>query len=146
MDGRTDNMCETSHYFRAVGRPSGSKKEKKTGVINDPLGQTHNPTGSYHYFHSTFVLFCDILKTGDERTDVTCENNDHWDCGSTERIKKNKKDDKSTSSTLSKLAFSRGRLVSLLRLLHRSTQGNRVMSRDSENSCFSDNSIYNSNI
>ena len=41
----------------------------KTCVINDPLGQTHSPTSSDHYFHATFILFCDILKT-DVRTEI----------------------------------------------------------------------------
>ena len=42
----------------------------KTGVIYDPLGQTHSLTSSEHYFHATFVLFCDIWKVGtDGRTD-----------------------------------------------------------------------------
>ena len=46
---------------------------------NDPLGQTHNPTSSYHYYLETFVSFCDILKRGDGRTDRNmCENNDHY--------------------------------------------------------------------
>ena len=35
------------------------KKEKnKTGVINDPLGQTHSLASSEHCFHLKFVLFC----------------------------------------------------------------------------------------
>ena len=46
-------------------------------VINDPLGQTHNPTSSDSNFQVTFVVFCDILKGGDGRTDNTRENNDH---------------------------------------------------------------------
>ena len=51
----------------------------KTCVINDPRGQTHNATSSDHCFHLKFVLFCDILNTGDRRTDrLTCENNDHY--------------------------------------------------------------------
>ena len=44
----------------------------KTGVINDPLGQTHNHANSEHCFH--FVLFCYILKSGDDM----CENNDPY--------------------------------------------------------------------
>ena len=49
------------------------KKENKTGVINDPFGQTHSHISSDHYSRSTFVLFCEILKSGDERTDgQTC--------------------------------------------------------------------------
>ena len=42
-----------------------------TCVINDPLGQTHSPTSSY--FQTTFVLFYDILKSGDGRTDILTE-------------------------------------------------------------------------
>ena len=41
-----------------------------TGVINDPLGHTHSPGSGDHNSHATFVLFCDILKTG--------ENNDYY--------------------------------------------------------------------
>ena len=35
----------------------------KTGVINDPLGQTHSPTISDHYFHLNVVLFFKNLKS-----------------------------------------------------------------------------------
>ena len=42
----------------------------KTCVINDPLGQTHSPTKIDHYFHATFVLFCNILKSAYGRTSV----------------------------------------------------------------------------
>ena len=45
------------------------KYQKKTSVINDPLGQTHSSTSSEHYFQAMFVLFCDILKSEDGRTD-----------------------------------------------------------------------------
>ena len=46
----------------------------KTCVINDPLDQTHSPTSSDHYFHTTFVVFCDILKSGDGSTDgILCK-------------------------------------------------------------------------
>ena len=60
-------------------------------VINEKLGQTHSPASSDRYFHLRFVLFCEILKSGDERTDgstdTTCENSDHcwpllWSRGS----------------------------------------------------------------
>ena len=47
-------------------------------VINDPLGQTHNPTSNDHYFHRTFLLFCVVLKSGYGRTDNTYENNDYY--------------------------------------------------------------------
>ena len=40
-----------------------------TYVINDPLVQTHSPTSSDHYFQAMFVLFCDVLKSGDVRTE-----------------------------------------------------------------------------
>ena len=36
----------------------------KTGVINDPLGQTHNPANSDHYSNLKIILFCAILKSG----------------------------------------------------------------------------------
>ena len=39
-------------------------------AIYDPLGQTHSPTSSDHL---KVVLFCDILKSGDGRT------NDMWE-------------------------------------------------------------------
>ena len=44
----------------------------KTGVINDLLGQTHNPASSDHYIHLEIVLFSKIL------TDDMCENSDHY--------------------------------------------------------------------
>ena len=54
-------------------------KHVKTCVINDPLGQTHSPTNSDHYFHTTFVLFCDFLKNREGRTEVNMnESNYHY--------------------------------------------------------------------
>ena len=50
----------------------------KIGVINDPLGQTNSHASSEHGFRLKFVLFCEILKSGDGWTDNMCENNDHW--------------------------------------------------------------------
>ena len=41
-------------------------KLSKTGVINDPLGQTHSLGSSEHCFRLKFVLF---WKSGDGRTD-----------------------------------------------------------------------------
>ena len=38
-------------------------------VINDPLGQIHNVASSDHYSHLKFVLFCEILKSGEGRMD-----------------------------------------------------------------------------
>ena len=32
--------------------------KNKTGVINDPLGQTHSLASSEHCFHFKFVLIC----------------------------------------------------------------------------------------
>ena len=52
--------------------------EQDMCAINDPLGQTHSPASSDHYFHSKIVLFCEILKSGDRRTDTTCGNSDHY--------------------------------------------------------------------
>ena len=52
-------------------------KINKTCVINDPLGQTHSPTSSDHFFNRR--LFCFIWKSGEGRTDQNmCENNDHY--------------------------------------------------------------------
>ena len=45
-------------------------------VINDPLDQTHSPAIGDHYPHLKFVLFCEILKSIDGRTDTTYENSD----------------------------------------------------------------------
>ena len=38
-------------------------------VINDPLGQTHSPASSDRYSRWNFILFCEILKSEDGRTD-----------------------------------------------------------------------------
>ena len=54
------------------------QKENKTGVINDPLGQTHSPDSSDHYSHLKFVLFSGILKSGNGRIDTTWKNSDHY--------------------------------------------------------------------
>ena len=47
-------------------------KNYKTGVINDPLGQTHILASSEHCFRLKFVLFCKVGTDG--RTDewMTC--------------------------------------------------------------------------
>ena len=39
-------------------------------VINDPLGQTHSPVSRDHNSHLKVVLFCEILKSRDGRTDI----------------------------------------------------------------------------
>ena len=38
-------------------------------AINDPLGQTHSPASSDHYFRLKVILFSEILKSEDGRTD-----------------------------------------------------------------------------
>ena len=48
--------------------------KNKTGVINDPLSQTHNPASSDHNFHLRTVLFWEILTDGRHM----CENSDHY--------------------------------------------------------------------
>ena len=52
------------------------KKKDKTGVINDPLGQTHSHASSEHRFRFKFVLFW--LVGTDGRTDDMCKNNDPY--------------------------------------------------------------------
>ena len=66
--------------FAHVVRPSppfkiSQNKTNKTGVNNDPLGQTHSHANSEHCFSVVFV-FLD-LKSGDGRTDKLCESSDH---------------------------------------------------------------------
>ena len=51
------------------------KVEDKTDLINDPLGQTHNPAISDHYSHLKVVLFREFLKRGNGRTDDMYKNN-----------------------------------------------------------------------
>ena len=50
-------------------RTAEATTDQDMGAINDPLGQTHSPTSSNHYYHLKPVLFCEILKSGDG-TDV----------------------------------------------------------------------------
>ena len=54
--------------------------KKKTGVINDPLGQTHILASSEHCFRLKFVLFLKVGTDGrtDGWTDDICKNNDHY--------------------------------------------------------------------
>ena len=40
-------------------------RKRQVCVINDPLGQTQSLASSDFYFILKFVLFCDILKSGD---------------------------------------------------------------------------------
>ena len=51
----------------------------KTGVINDPFGQTHSPARSYNNVDLKIVLFCAIFKSWDRLMDGDmCENNDYY--------------------------------------------------------------------
>ena len=60
-----DLKCNFTFYHHTAINKKGSK----TGVINDPLSQTHCPASSDHCFHLKIVLFWAILKSGDGRTD-----------------------------------------------------------------------------
>ena len=42
------------------------KNTQDMSLIDDPLGQTHSPSSSDHYFHAKFVLFWDSMKSTDE--------------------------------------------------------------------------------
>ena len=87
-----------SQTFRIQRQPNEStflyisaqlqKKSQDMFVINDPLGQTHCSTSSDTYFHVTFVLFWDILKSAARRSDKTCKImiTSVRDCGSAEWI------------------------------------------------------------
>ena len=56
------------------------KKEQNnsnmTGVIHDPLGQTHSLASREHWFRLKFVLFWKVGK--DVRPDDMFKNNDHY--------------------------------------------------------------------
>ena len=45
-----------------------TKLTRHVCAINDPLGQTHSPTNSDHYFYLKFVLICEVLISGDGQT------------------------------------------------------------------------------
>ena len=73
-------VSEKKTHWEAKGRkklftPSRKKKiENKTGVINDPLGQTHSLASSEH----CFLLFCFARSEKRGWTDNMCENNDPY--------------------------------------------------------------------
>ena len=68
----------TLNIWQLIERRSNNNR-CKTCVINDPVGQTHSPTSSDHYFQATFVLFFDILRSEDGRmAGNMCKNNDHF--------------------------------------------------------------------
>ena len=58
---------------------ASKQKIQDMRVINDPLGQTHRDcfSSSDHYYCLSFVLFCEVLKSGEGRTYNTCENRYH---------------------------------------------------------------------
>ena len=62
-------------------------KRNKTGVVNDPLCQTHSPVSSDHYSHLKIVLFCSIFKIEDGRTFVKIMVTTGRVCGSASWIK-----------------------------------------------------------
>ena len=53
-----------------LSKTSRVKLRQDLCAINDPLGQTHGPAICDHYSRFKVVLFCEILKSGDGRTDV----------------------------------------------------------------------------
>ena len=57
-----------------LGADQFNSKQNKTGVINDPLGQTHSHASSEH----CFLLFCSSRFEKWGRTDNMCENNDPY--------------------------------------------------------------------
>ena len=70
-------QCYRNEKWQAIVHSSNEKKYK-TGVINDPLGQTHNLAST---LFSLEICFCFAIfwKVGtDGRTDNMCEYNDHY--------------------------------------------------------------------
>ena len=55
------------HGMRGIKGQDGAhgKDGNNISFINDPLGQIHSLARSNHYSHYKFVLFCEILKSGD---------------------------------------------------------------------------------
>ena len=62
-------------YTLVLGEQTAQVIYDKTGVINDPLGQTHNLASSEHCFLLFFALL--DLKSREGRTDM-CKNSDHY--------------------------------------------------------------------
>ena len=86
-------FCTTWKVGPIQGKAAKAVKVKlnKTCVINDPLSQTHSPTSSDHYFHTTFVRFAIFWKVGTDVRTVICAKimiTTGWDCGSAEWINK----------------------------------------------------------
>ena len=94
MDGRTLCVKIVITIGRDCGLPRGSIMETmkyKTGVINDPLGQTHSLSSSKHVFTWNLFYFekwgCTDVRPTYERT--TCAKTvitSGHDCGSAEWI------------------------------------------------------------
>ena len=58
---------------------NSAKKNDKTGVIDDPLGQTHSFASRENLFSLEICYFVLFWKVGtDIWTDDMCENNDHY--------------------------------------------------------------------
>ena len=68
--GGTDRLTYRLHCVICI--------KQVTCAINDPLGHTHIHASSDHYSSLNFFLYCEVLKSGDWRTDNTCENRDHY--------------------------------------------------------------------
>ena len=70
------NFSSTSLSISLLETPKKRITLNKTGVINDPLSQTHSHASSEH----CFLLFCfsgfEKWARTDGRTDNMCENND----------------------------------------------------------------------
>ena len=56
-------------FFFQFSISKKNRLQEDMSAINDPLGQTHSPASSDHYSHLKVVLFCEILKSPDGRTD-----------------------------------------------------------------------------
>ena len=71
---RRSTSCHGSWTWTFIVSYSGLNNVNKTGVNNDPFGQTHSLASSGHCFPLISVLFCFLWG----RTDDMCENNYHY--------------------------------------------------------------------
>ena len=60
---RTRRFGFNAELRQKIYKAKQDNSQDKTSVINDPLGQTHNPTSSDLYSHLNIALFCSILKS-----------------------------------------------------------------------------------
>ena len=81
LKGATVNSVQNISYTILKGKGKELEKRKKTRHVSSMIPSAR-PNRSYHYFYAVFVLFGDILKSGDGRTDLrtktTCNYNDHY--------------------------------------------------------------------